>query len=374
MPEPFDAYQYLDHLRSRWRLFAIASGVAVALAFGLTLLESKQYTAVTRIVIDPPAAMDPRAGLAVSPIYFESLRTYEHFASNDSLFERALDRFDLRKSEPGRSIEAWKKRVLRVEMPRSTKILEIRVTLPDPQKAHALARFLADETVKLNQSANLEGDRELTQGADRELTQAREERDRARAAYIALAQAQPVEALESAVQSLKSRRFAVERDLLDAETIVAEMAEREKLATAADTSVKRDAQLARTRVTHLLAERKSIESDIAKSAALLASRTALQEQARARLKTAEAACDALEARLRDARGAAGHRGERLRLIDPGVVPERPSSPNRPLNLMLAFLVAMVGTVLYTSFEYGFARRNTTPVAMPLRVANRRGDD
>ena len=48
-----------------------------------------QYTATARIVIDPPAGTDLRAAMAVSPIYLESLRTYEQFASSDSLFQKA---------------------------------------------------------------------------------------------------------------------------------------------------------------------------------------------------------------------------------------------------------------------------------------------
>ena len=47
------------------------------------------------------------------------------------------------------------------------------------------------------------------------------------------------------------------------------------------------------------------------------------------------------ARLREARGDAGYRGERLRIIDPGIVPERPSSPNLPLNLVAALLLGLV---------------------------------
>jgi uncharacterized protein involved in exopolysaccharide biosynthesis len=371
MAEAFDPYQYLDHLRGRWRLFAAAAGIAVALALALTLTQDKQYTAVTRIVIDPPAAMDPRAAVAVSPIYLESLRTYEHFALSDALFERALAKFDLRKTRPGRPLESWKKGVLRVEIPRTTKILEIRVTLPDPRKAHAMARFLADETVKLNQTVNVEGDEELRRGQERELEEAKQVRDRARTEYLELMRAAPVEAIESAVQSLQSRRFAVERDLLNEETLLAELEGREK---SDEPAARGDALPVRMRVAHLREERKRIEGEIAKSASLLSQRTAQLDQARGRLRLAETAYDALETKVRESRSAAGHRGERLRLIDPGVAPERPSAPNLPLNVMAALLASVTLALLYITFEFGLQRRSAPAVTIPLRVANRRGDD
>jgi hypothetical protein len=89
-------------------------------------------------------------------------------------------------------------------------------TLPEARMAHRLALFLAEETVRLNQAGNLEGDQQLTKALESEFQQAQAERDRARQAYLSLMRNEPVEALEAGLQSLKSRRFAVERTV-DAE-------------------------------------------------------------------------------------------------------------------------------------------------------------
>src|SRR5258708_6981859 len=86
----------LDRLRTRWRLIAVACAVAVSLSLAVSLILTKEYTAVSRIVIDPPAGSDPRASMAVSPIYLESLRSYDLFAASDDLFLKAVQRFGLR--------------------------------------------------------------------------------------------------------------------------------------------------------------------------------------------------------------------------------------------------------------------------------------
>src|SRR5260221_1482403 len=105
----------LDRLRTRWRLIAVACAVAVSLALGGSLILTKEYTAVSRIVIDPPAGSDPRASMAGSPIYLGALRSYELFAASDDLFLKAVHGLRLRRdSTPNDQLEKF---VLRAEKP-----------------------------------------------------------------------------------------------------------------------------------------------------------------------------------------------------------------------------------------------------------------
>ena len=112
MAESLDIFRYVSYLRLRWAWIAGSGAVAVALALAVSLALPRQYTATARIVIEPPAGTDPRSAMAVSPVYLESLKTYEEFAANDSLFQKAIDQFRLRALLGARPIESLKKRVL----------------------------------------------------------------------------------------------------------------------------------------------------------------------------------------------------------------------------------------------------------------------
>jgi uncharacterized protein involved in exopolysaccharide biosynthesis len=57
--------------------------------------------------------------------------------------------------------------------------------------------------------------------------------------------------------------------------------------------------------------------------------------------------------LRDARTNSGYRGERLTIIDPGIVPERPSSPNTALNVGAAAFAAFVLSVLFVFLQASY---------------------
>ena len=81
----------------------------------------------------------------------------------------------------------------------------------------------------------------------------------------------------------------------------------------------------------------------------------------------------MEARLRDARGESGFRGERLRILDPGIVPERPSSPNVPLNVAAALLAGLVLPILYLTLEMSFQSRRATLARGGFRAVNARDE-
>src|SRR5690349_14606334 len=96
VPAPSDSTAAIGQLVARWRIVAVACAIAVVASTFVCLLMPRKYTAVCRLLVDPPAGSDPRVSTAVSPIYLESLRTYEAFASSDDLFQQAAKKFGLR--------------------------------------------------------------------------------------------------------------------------------------------------------------------------------------------------------------------------------------------------------------------------------------
>ncbi|MGA2132126.1 MAG: hypothetical protein ABSH50_07540 [Bryobacteraceae bacterium] len=353
MPESVNTYRYLSFLGSRWRLIVASCAIAAGLALAVTLTQPKEYTATCRLLIEPPAGTDIRSALGVSPIYLESLKTYEHFAASDSLFLRALDRFQLRQRFPSRTVESLKARILKVLMVRDTKIMEIGVTLPDARTAHELALYLADETVKLSRTVGQEADRGLAQGAEQEEAEARARLDRTEAAWSKFMTAQPIDALQQNVQNGGELKSSLQRQLLRAEVDGASTAEalRKQLA--------------------------QVEKDLAGQEELLARRTAERERLEIERNAAQDNFSTVEKQLSQVRGDLGYRGERLQIIDPGIVPERPSAPNIPVHVLAALLLGLIVPVIYLTLElsYRMQRTQAGPVtAVPLRPTGTSRDE
>ena len=258
MPESFELFRYIDHLRHRWPVIAAACGAAVGFALLAGLLMPAKYQATARILIQQPPASDGRYAMAMSPVYLESLKSYELVASGDRLFLDALNHFNLAQ---GQSSEQLKRSVLKVSVPRNTRILEISVTLRDPVKAQALALYIAEQTVKLTHEYSAAVERELLAAAQKQLDEAE-----------AASAKGPHDAAQTTVD------MAVEH-------------------------------------------------------------------------------------LAEVRGSASGRVEELQVVDPGVVPSKPTSPNLPVMLVSALLVALAGSVLYLTLEFNYRlERFATPLA------------
>lgn len=144
MPESPELLRYVTHLRRRWPVIVLACAVALALAGVVTSLQTKQFTARALVLIRPPAS-DSFPATALSPTYMESLRTYEHLALGDSLFQEAVSKLQITLSPGSNS-------VLHVNVLRQTRVLEITATLPDPQQAQALAQYIAAAVVRMSGS------------------------------------------------------------------------------------------------------------------------------------------------------------------------------------------------------------------------------
>jgi uncharacterized protein involved in exopolysaccharide biosynthesis len=80
-----------------------------------------------------------------------------------------------------------------------------------------------------------------------------------------------------------------------------------------------------------------------------------QEMLDADLKAARSGFEAARTKLDDLKSAAGFRGERLEVLDPGIIPQRPTSPNTPLNLAVALLISSIGSFCYFALCFGLGR-------------------
>jgi capsular polysaccharide biosynthesis protein len=356
--ETFHSGEYIDYLRARWRVVAVAVTAAAVVAVIACLLLPKQYTAKATLVIDPPGS-DGRPATSVSPVYLESLKSYEAFASSDSLFAKACEKFHLLDGPGAPALESFKRKVLRVDKLKDERVLEMSVTLPNPAQAQALVQYLAEQAVILSHELGHAGDKEPLDQVQGPFDAATAELEKARAESAAVTAAGSEPVLEGEAQGLADLRARTEAQRIDANL------------TLADSTARGDqegAAAARARAAALTADVASLQKQVDEKASALAALRSRRMHADDRLRSAENAFDNARRRVEDVINASRFRNEQLRVVDPGIVPQKPSFPNLALTLVAAVVLSLVACLLWLTLQFGLAGQRERALRPGLRIA------
>jgi succinoglycan biosynthesis transport protein ExoP len=356
---PFDPWDFIVDLKRRWPVVAASCVVALVLALAVSVTLPRRYTATAEILIQAPGGNDPRAATAINPVYLESLKSYERLASSDALFLRALEHVHASEGTTGRSAESLKKSVLRVSKLANTAILEINATMTDPKKAQALAQYVAEQTVEASRAIDSESEGEATRDFRKEVDATSGRVVKARQALEALRGSEPVASLESQMKNNTDLELNVEKDLSERRTdlagYLAELSSPATVAAPEREGLQRLIASAQARIASLELQRRDLGAAIEQQGRQFQEWTDRREALQADQETARTAFDASKKRLNDMVGTAQLRGERLRMIDPGIVPQEPSSPNVPLNLAASLILSGVGSLMYLVMTFSYQR-------------------
>lgn len=359
--DPLDILRFAVFLRNRWHFIAIACSVAVTITVAVSLLLPKEYTATATLLIESPAGNDPRGATAISPVYLESLKTYERFALSDSLFARALDRLHLRQRYSRMPLESLKKKVLRVTKPRDTKILEISATLSAPRDSQALAQYMANETVQLNASLDRQSQRNLSEQVSEQLAAAATRLDKAEKAREGFLAENPIEPLESVIRNGTEQKLRLQNELVEARVDLVDYEARIASQSASNpgshelSSMREQLAASKARTARIEQEDRALRVSLAADGAVLERRKHQREILDNERQAARTQYEAAATRRNDTVASAAFRSERLEIVDPGAIPERPSSPNIALNVIVAFFTALIGSMFFLAFRFSYSK-------------------
>jgi uncharacterized protein involved in exopolysaccharide biosynthesis len=337
----FDVIEFVDYLRDKASIFLVSCGVAVALAVTVSLAMPKSYTAKASVVIDAPAGSDPRAIVSLSSVYLESLKTYESVASSDTLFQDAAARV---------GVEGSKANILKVSMPANTTVLEIRATLRDARKAQALAQYIAEQTVVRGNSAGANTAEETIAGLRSKSQEALERLTQARRGSDAAVASTPIAALENELRGGFDLEFRFEDDLARARTDLAEYATQPDIE-----ATRRQVAVARARIASIEKQKHELAAELEKKGARLDASKSRRDAMDDEVRATQTAWEDATTRLNDMLSSPQLRGQRLRVIDPGTVPQRPTSPNLWLNTAAAFFASVIGAFGFLMLRFGYVR-------------------
>jgi uncharacterized protein involved in exopolysaccharide biosynthesis len=113
--------------------------------------------------------------------------------------------------------------------------------------------------------------------------------------------------------------------------------------------------LLRSKIADLEKQDRQLDAQLRSLGNNLEHSTARRNELENESRSARSNYDAARTELDDINAAGAFRSERLQVLDPGIVPERPSSPNTPLNLLAAFAIALVASLSYVAIRFAWER-------------------
>ena len=358
--EDFTGVEFLRYAWRRRHIPAIACAVAVALAAGVSLLLPERYTATATILIEPPAGNDPRAATAVSTVYLESLRTYEHFVASDTVFARALDKLELRQHYPDATTEELKRKLLNVSKPVNTSLIQVSATLPFSVEAQRLAQTIAEDAVALNTDLDKQSSVDILREPTRLYAEAKARRERAEQTQGAFLKDSSVLTLDQRVANATALRSQVNLDLARERTsLAAYEGQRSSTPTGIGDAGSgwTDLQIsaAKSRIRDLEGQEKGLSAFLDLNVPAMEKMRRREEAIETELRAARAEEERAMERLREIQSSTAIRRTRITVLDPGIVPQKPSFPNIPLNIAAAFLLALVASFGFLAVRFSQTR-------------------
>ena len=366
LTDAFNAAEFGRYIRSRWKTIAASVTAAVVLAAGASLILPKRYTATASLTIEISAGADPRAAAAISPVYLESLKTYERFASSDTIFLEAINALGIRSRFPRSTVESLKASALRITKPASTRVLEISATLDDAVAAQRLANYIAQKTVELNRSLETRSARDAATDAEAILKAASERLARANRARAIFSETQQVDSLAAEIDNMAELRFDLARDLQEAKSTLREFEARERREAGGSSA---EAEAAQARISTIEQQDAALAKAIKAKSPVLERLKERRDELDSEQRAARAELEAAKNRLSEAHASIAYHGDRISILDPGIVPERPSFPNPVLNVAVALLLSLAGAVSWIAFRYGYDRSKVEPVKRSYSFAD-----
>ncbi len=172
--------------------------------------------------------------------------------------------------------------------------------------------------------------------------------------------------LQNEVSDTNALRLSIEQELGKTRAALADAEAEAKITQPngepgrPDAVYRREVDAMRARVASLEAQVSTLTKRSSDAATLLETRKQRREPLDNELRVARADYDLATNKLADVQSSSAYRSERLEIMDPGVIPQRPSSPNILLNVMLAGLVSLVLSLGYLALSFGYSKARSYP--------------
>ncbi len=203
--EEYSLRKHLAVLKAR-RKWIVACTLAAGLSTGLfSFFQPRIFGAKTLILVSESRTTDPDSKVSSLTLY-EGLRTYKTLLFNDSVIEKAIEKFKLQQPPYHLSVERFRRDdMLQVSLQKNTPLLEVDVEFPEPHLAADIANFFATEAVGLNEKISATDREKTVQFLQKEMKRALQDLESSNKRLVEFNKTSRIEATREWVRNLLGR-------------------------------------------------------------------------------------------------------------------------------------------------------------------------
>ena len=386
----------IGKLRLHWHWIVEGAFICAGAALLMSLFSSKIYRATTYIMVSESKI---GSGSGDTPWQqLAALPTFIPFVDNDALIRESIEKFHLDRPPYNLTVDGFRrKNYLDVQIPKSTRLLEINIEFPNAKMAADLANDLAMRTVQFNDQMNAADTLSTRNFLKRQLEEATERLTKASAQRLKIQQDAQMENREKELTILLAEKERLSTHLEQLRLALAQDQGRERTLKHALAAQPRTYELKKSVISDRFLERaiekvdpshaplsmteeslnathESIQEDLVKASVNASAEAAGSQEAEASLGQVSNQISSLLDRVTTLRNkveqadqdytlayeavkTASHeyqnasitvssKSQDLKVIAPAIIPERPIRPKIVLNTLLGFLL---GAILLASW-------------------------
>jgi capsule polysaccharide export protein KpsE/RkpR len=238
--------------------------------------------------------------------------------------------------------------------------------------AQALAKFMAEHTVQLSGSLDQRSQRDLTDEARKQLEAARTRAERAEKTRTDFLASDPTDPLEAEIKNGTEQKLRLQNELTEARIDLADYEARIRSESGPDQDphdvarMREQLAASKARTAQIEQSDRELGQSLAAKGIILERRKHRREVLDLERQSARTQYELANTRYNETMTSAAFRSERLQIIDPGTVPERPSSPNIPLNLVIALFGALFSSLVCLALGFSVSRIRALPAQHGFR--------
>ena len=200
-------------MRKRFRLIVLCTLTAALGAGILSFWQPRLYRATTHLLLAESKLADVESK-TTNFVYYELLRSYETLINNDYLVSKTIQKFDLQKTPYELSVDSFRRRgILRVELSKNTRLLEVTVEFPNAQLAAEICNYFVNQAVAFNEELNSRDAEKARLFLKEQLDRAGQSMEVARNRLLEFNQSSTIEGLRESVRSLLAEKSENETEL-----------------------------------------------------------------------------------------------------------------------------------------------------------------